>query len=227
MFFAVAAFAQDNSRGNFIEVQVTDTLMIKPAFIEYHVTINDGWAVYPPLSVRDTVVVENDGFDADAMRVESEKKLKELKDILTKKGYNPVSYINADLGAFGDGGNDGYMVKLKNLGQVQKLKAELKGFEYASIRQEKANSGNKALYEDKLLKKLAERAKAKAHAIATATGQEMVKIIQFTENPERAKNFDFNIHDTYFVASDNGLVTKNDVIYEVISTSATVRFETK
>ena len=224
LLFLTSFFA--TAQNNFIEVEVQDTLLIKPITISYTISVNDsGWTIYPPLSAQGATIPEDAIYNPENDKADYDKKIRELKDALIKKGYKPALLSDNAIVSLPEYTDENCIVKLKDLSQIKKLQTDMEDFIYADINVREADLGDKAQYENKLLKKLADRAKVKAQGVATATGQKLGKILQFKENKLENEGLPFNVQDTYLQSAGYGLVVRNGVVYDVLTLSATVRFE--
>lgn len=233
--FAAILFAisfSGSAQENSIEVNVNDTIMIKPAAIEYRITAtlysdagNDtGWTIMPPLSADETTNLE---ANADAMQTALDQKTKELKSYLEKKGYKPKDFNDNDIASIPYTYDRKLTVTVVNLAQIQKLRTDVKQFGFASLELGTVNYGNTPETDKRLLKKLVAKARANAQAIGEATGQKPGKIVLFKETgtPENLEGLELNIHDVYLQMATQNLQVKNGVVYGSQSKSATVKFE--
>ncbi|KOS07023.1 hypothetical protein AM493_14015 [Flavobacterium akiainvivens] len=211
----LCSFAQTGA----IEVTVTDTVWMKPTSFEYlvEVTANEGWTIYPPLSA-DSVYNE----EADAPQ--KQQHIKDLKAFLTKKKYTFKEPQNPMPG-LGHLTPEGIVVTLTTTKDLKRLKADIKTLDYAQGHLGGAQFGDEALYDTALYTKLVNRARAKAQAIATASGLKPGKILEVKEVEQQKDIQDLNIYDVYFVFS-KGRVFEDEKgnVHGELTRTITVKF---
>lgn len=216
----LCSFAQTG----FIEVEVTDTVWMKPVTFDYIVgiTVKDSWTVYPPLSAgaQDADSIYNEA----AYEAKLQQKLTDLKTFLTKKKYifrDPESSIPG-VERFTP---EGIAVTLKSAKDLQRLKADLKAFDYVEGKPGRADFGDEARYDTALYTKLVGRARTKAGVIATASGQKIGKILEIKDVENNKPPEDLNIYDIYFVFTEGRLFEdENGNIHGELTRSLIVKF---
>jgi Protein of unknown function (DUF541) len=171
---ASAGFAQER----FIEVAVTDTIVMKPTSFKYAVSVGND-------EVTAVIGVDTeDEYDYKAAMEMNKQKEAGLKDFLVKKGYkidaNDDSNPYANIFAPGDG----LVVTLKNKAEADKLVAEVEKLGYAQARPAGAEYGDESKYDNPLLKKLLDKARKKAEFIAATSGTKLGRIISVKEGKD-------------------------------------------
>ena len=181
---SISSFCQEK----FIEVEVQDTITLKPIKFEYIISINS------PQEVFD----EEGNYNRDIIKNYREEKKVELKKLLKSKKYDfevtedSNFEINSDYVYFVP--NDDFTVTVNSLERFKKLRDQLKVLGYISARVgnvEYEGESNKE-FERKLLKKLIDEAKDKAGYIASLSGLKLGDIVEVKEVKE-IDGFSFNM----------------------------------
>ncbi len=188
LFLSAMVVAQDK----FIEVEVGDTITLRPERFEYVIKI------YLPDTTA-VAVEEGLPYGVEAEKKKYADKKEQLRKLLQKYKYifRPVTADN-DRGDMDFYTATGFIVTLKNEKEfldVQKLIQKI-DYAYGSFGEVKYANEQKA--EEDLYGKLLVMARAKAVIIATASGLKAGSVIAVTE-VEGMGDLDLNIHDTYFV----------------------------
>jgi hypothetical protein len=188
-------FVLGYAQNGYIEVEVRDTLALKPISFEYIVGLDD------------TDVYAFEAPETYNPKKEKEKKAAAFKVLKQKLTELEISFVLDH--------PDPYMIQpsiemytdlkikvdteqeLKEL--VQKL-AKIEGIRgsLGTIQYKETNA-----QEDELLEFLIRKAQAKAQKIAALTGQKLGKVISVTEVPETDEK-NLNILDTYLIALGSG-----------------------
>ncbi|MFP9114707.1 hypothetical protein ACLI1A_12260 [Flavobacterium sp. RHBU_3] len=165
----IAGFAQER----FIEVQVADTIMMKPVGIKYLVYV-----------IEDENTVQDEyAYKAN----EQTRKQKEivLKDYLSKKGYKPqpADENSAPFGAVLTR-LEGFVVTLKNQAEADKFVDEVNKLGYAGAIKSGTLYGDEAAYDSALIKKLLDKALKRAEVIATVSGMKLGRQLSIKQGDE-------------------------------------------
>ncbi|WP_109435328.1 SIMPL domain-containing protein [Aquimarina sp. AU119] len=182
------------SQSGFIEVEIRDSIKIKPLSFEYNVTIDDS---------RFLRLSQDGEKNEKEARAKMNQKFNELGVFLKSKSYqfrilhNENYEIHSYIGFM----KSGYAVKINNIIDLNTLTAELKTMDYiiASIGEMEYEEELKS--EKRLFKKLINKAKEKAETIAELSGLKLGRIIEFKEVPE-IHNITFNIMDIYTTSQE-------------------------
>jgi len=163
----------------FIEVEVTDTVWMKPLAFEYNITLkNDRFGV----SAFATEDADEPEETEKTKEADAKQKLATLTATLSKKGYTVKSHVSEDLNIFGMSRDaDGIAVTVKSAEQLEKLKAEVKSLDYADGHLAGVDYGDKTAYDARLYKKLIDAARKKAQTISGLSGQKLGKIAEVKE----------------------------------------------
>ena len=181
LLFANACFAQ-----GFIEVEVRDTIVLKPVSYIYEISISDRMNYEEDYA-------DNGPIDQLKRKAEKKnemiKKTSELESYLKKKGYTFEPSKDYEVqNLFGMPKTKSYKVTLKTPEALEKLSQEVEEMDQYSGSLADVNYGDTSQLENKLLEKLIKRAKNKAAAIAAATNQKLGTIIEFKEL-KQSENF--------------------------------------
>ena len=171
-------------QNKFIEVEVRDTIKLKPLKYLYNVKVeNSGLINY-----------DEKNFDYKKSQKIIDSISKDLKVELTKLGYKPMSTndMNFDVGGYSNIGSEGYMIELENTSQIDKLRNEIKNISYASGHLLDTIYQNRELFTLKIFEKLTKKAKEKAKMIAQFSGIKLGRIIEYREVKE-IDNLSFNL----------------------------------
>lgn len=206
----------------FIEVEVRDTLTMKPVSFIYEIGLSSN---YDDIGVEpagydeeiDFAKQKNDKKNAQARKfIELESYLKTNKyEFEPSKNYDINSYLFNSLGK-------SYLVKVKTVQSLNKLTQDLEKMEHFSGSISNIDYGNLELLEDKLMDKLLKKAKAKAGKIAGMTNQKPGAITEFKE-VKSSDNLNFTIVDLilntrkkntrdFFKQSLNGELSKTVIV---------------
>ena len=213
LFISTISFGQNK----FIEIEVRDTLMLKPLSFEYVISISD---------IRvDTLAVAADdyAYNAKGMRQKYNKKAEELKKLLQSKKYafKDLRDSNYELNSMSFYHENGFIVSLKNLEDLRSLKKILSDYYYISATIGEVFYYDENTVEQLLIKKLIGRAQRKAALIASETGLKLGKILEVKEVKE-VDNFTFNIMDTYVSSGRRNRLNAEDGALKGIRSKAMV-----
>lgn len=192
LFFSAASFAQDK----FIEVEVADTITLRPERFEYEIKVY----------ILDTsaVMVEEIPYDIKAEKAKYAKQEAELVKMLKKHkhDFKPIPTTASDGGNMAFYNTTGAVVVLKNekeFLEVQKLMEKI-DYVYGSFGE--VHYANEQKAEEALYEKLLGKAAAKAAAVAAASGLKAGRVIAVREAKDMS-GLSVNIGDTYYVGAEN------------------------
>lgn len=172
----------------YIEVTVTDSVIIKPDVIEYSISLQrDYSSMEMPAAYDDNT--DNTDYMNELKRLEEEAKMKmeiqekKLKDYITKSKVN-YKKIEAEKSYedYGYKPSTSYLLTFKS---SEDLTAFINGFpEDIQYRGELVSMrcSNTVKYEDKLLDKIITKANTQARKIASASGVKLGAMIQYSDN---------------------------------------------
>jgi hypothetical protein len=194
LLFANVCLAQ-----GFIEVEVRDTIVLKPVAFIYEIGFAER---YDEVYAADTVAVayEPETYMAKSRNDKKNaelRKTKELEDFLKKNKYTYELSKTYDIGnPYGYGGGNGknFLVTLKTKAALDKLTEEVEQHENWSGSLSDIDYGNQEHLEGKILDKLLKKAKTKASTIAGLTGQKLGPIIEFREL-KQSDNLNYTVTD--------------------------------
>lgn len=171
LFIAVTSFAQTK----FIEVEVTDTISLKP--------INFQVSIYPDVESQFNFDDENESYDPMAAQEKAKNKLQQVKTMLESKKYKtgPVDASGPNLFDRKIKGDEGFAVNLNGLAEVKKLEELLKTTEGVETNVSVLKYADEQKAEELLIKKLIDKAKARATIIGSASGLKPGKIVEVKE----------------------------------------------
>lgn len=178
LLYGLCGFAQTG----FIEVEVTDTVWMKPVSFDYNVVLNhDISDMYSPY-VADSTSVDMGNYNPEAAEAGSDKTVADLKAFLSKKGYATKPIENQGPNIFTSNRDaEGFVVTVTSTEKLEALKAEVKELGYAEGSMGAVNYGDSSAYDARIYKKLIEAARKKAGVIAGLSGQKLGKVIEVKE----------------------------------------------
>lgn len=176
----LAVFSAGFAQERFIEVAVSDTIVMKTVAFKYNVFVVDEDIVGDTTAVEDLYTIKsNQELD--------KQKQKSLKDFLIKKGYKPQESEDDGSGIFGGRnflGFSGLMITVKTKAEADKLDTEIKKLGYAGLKKTGNLYGDESVYDNPLLKKVLERARKKAEQIALLGGVKLGRVLSVKEGAE-------------------------------------------
>lgn len=187
LLLSFASFAQNK----FIEVQVTDTITLKP--LSYRCD------VYGSYSDTMSIAIDYDKYDPAAEQKKEKDKFKDLKKFLEKKKYKVNLFEEAgnSLGNTAYYSGNGLTVIANNETEVQKLR-ELLTTKEVEMYASPYKYADEQKSEDLLIKKLMDKAKVKAASMALHSGLKVGKIIEVKEDSANNLSSSANYYrDTY------------------------------
>jgi hypothetical protein len=180
LFFTNLCLAQ-----GFIEVEVRDTLMMKPIAFVYEVSLSEQYD--HASEVMAALDSGNDG-EIDAAKEKNDKKnartrkFSELEQFLIKNKYAFEPSKNYDINSYMYGSfQKSYLVKVKTPQALDKLTEDIEKMEHFSGAISNIDYGNPEALEAKLMDKLLKKAKTKATMISGMTNQKLGAITEFRE----------------------------------------------
>lgn len=193
----------------FIEIEVSDTITMKPKSMDYQVTIN-----------ADTFIdysTDDYDIDPDKLKVEMDEKMMELSLFLSKKKYSFKELTGNKEPLYKPYYVDkGYLIHANNQAELDKIMADLKTLDYISGSVKNIDYGDESPYEEELLKRLVAKANKKAKLLATQTGLTLGKIIEIKEGNKPENMFESMavLSRLYDQSNDNvfGTLTRTLVI---------------
>jgi hypothetical protein len=187
LFFISAISVAQNK---FIEVEVTDTIALKPLDFQFNVYVNNEVEV---LSYN-----EDEEYDPKAELEKNKKKLQDIKKMLENKKYK-ISALNEskpnlfDKKRSGRNG-EGFTVLVSGQAEMQKLKDLIDTQPDAKALITVTKYADEQNAEDQLIKKLMDKAKTRVAVIGLNSGLKPGRILEVKEGKQGS---DFNIGDFY------------------------------
>lgn len=198
MLISFTAFAQDK----FIEVEVTDTITLKPLNFQFNIYVND--------DVEVLAYNEDEDYDPLAELEKSKNKLQDIKKVLENKKYKvePLDESRPNFldKRFSAGNNQGLTVRVSGQAEMQKLKDLMDGQKDARTVVAVTKYADEQKAEEQLIKKLIESAKARAGVIGVNSGLKPGRILEVKEGKKSA---DFNMNDFYTQIMKLGMMGQN------------------
>ena len=223
LLFANACLAQ-----GFIEVEVRDTLVMKPVAFVYEIALAERYN-YDEMAV-DTVAVAYEpetayGRSKNDRKNAETRKINDLENFLKKNKYTYEPSKNYDVGnayGYGIGSQKSFLVTLKNKQALDKLTTEIEKMDEWSGTISNIDYGNPETVEAELMQKLLKKAKTKAIMIAGMTEQKLGPIIEFREL-KASDNLNYSVIDLilntrkknardFFKESLNGELSKTVIV---------------
>ncbi len=201
LFLLITNFGFGQS--GFIEIEIKDSVRIKPINFEYNVQISE--SKFTSYNVKGVV-------GKDSAKIKMQEKYKELELFLENKKYKirPLNNSEFQIHNYAGFWKLGFAVELQTSKELEKLTTELKTLDFIAGSVGEIEYGDSELYEKRLFSKVLEKAKRKGQMIAGLTGQKLGRIIELREGKE-AENISVNIRDVYLSAlqQKNWDVNKN------------------
>ncbi len=191
LLIANFGFAQNG----FIEIEIKDSIRIKPIKFEYDVQISEN--IFLSFDASGEVV-------NDAAKQKMREKYKELELFLENRHYKIRPLNNAEFQIHDYPGfwKYGFAVELKNSKELEILTTALKGLDFITGQIGEIEYAENELTEKRLFAKILEKAKIKANMIAELTGQKLGNIVEFKEGKD-VDNLSVNLKDIYLTALQN------------------------
>lgn len=178
LVFSIASFAQSK----FIEVEVTDTIALKPVSFQCNIYVS---------SSDSLAVAFDEDYDPMANAENEKNKLKEIKKKLEAKKYkvNPLDQSKGDILTRRYYGENGWSVVANSENEIQKLRDVLNGDANLEVAVLKYADETKA--EEQLIKKLMDKARARAAVIGMNSGLKPGRILEVKEGRQgRASDYE-------------------------------------
>jgi predicted secreted protein len=212
-FISAISFAQNK----FIEVEVTDTIALKP--------LNFQCNVYIDIYNYETVVVEEGGdeeYDPLAAKEKAKNKLQGIKAMLEAKKYKVTKLDESKINMLERRRQDseGLTIMVNGEAEMQKLKDLLDDKQDVETVVTVLKYANEQQAEEQLIKKLLDKAKARAVVIGANSGLKPGNILEVKEG-ER----DSSLNDFYTQLAKLGKFgTQNDGYTGSLSKTFVVKF---
>lgn len=181
LLFSAVTFAQDK----FIEVEVGDTITIRPERFDVEIFI--------------LTDAQNEDISQDIKKVKQALAKYKYRTSGTGTLYPPLSAPSTEV----------ISVSLTDEKQWVELYKLLSSFHFVRVEIGEFTIKDHLMMEDILYKKLLEKARAKAAVIAAVSDMTVGNVITVKE-AEGMDGFELNIHDTYFVAEDSKKLQMHD-----------------
>lgn len=197
-------------QNKFIEVEVKDTIQLKPLKFMYQVKVE-----------MSDFIDYDEGRDYNSQKVKNTLKIKdqELKQTLQDLGYQCKSSndMGYDVGGYTDLTQSGYIIELHNKQELQKIKDQVKKIEYASGTIIHTQFENPEANSQRLFKKLIAKAQQKAAMLAQLSNVKLGSIISLKEVKE-IDGFSFNLMDI-FIESRSSIGWNSNIDFSEFSGS--------
>lgn len=183
LFVSLVSFAQNK----FIEVEVTDTISLKPLNFQCNVYVdNDGGFV----------IGADEDFDPQAAEEETKNKLQEVKRMLESKKYKvgPLDESKLNIMERKRAKTNGFTVTISGESEMQKLKDMLDSADDVVTVVTVLKYAEELKAEEQLIKKLIDKAKARATVIGVSSGLKVGRILEVKEGKHSEE---FNMNDFY------------------------------
>ena len=198
----------------FIEVEVTDTISLKPQSFQVN--------VYPD-DASQYNFSEDETFDPVAAQEKMENKLQQVRTMLESKKYKTEPLGTANYTILGKGKKDeGFAVNVTGLAEVKKLEDLLKATEGIETNVIVTKYADEQKAEDLLIKKLIDMAKARAAVIGTASGLKPGRILEVKEGKTADSMSD--IEDMYMQILKMGMTQSGGSYTGSLSKTFMVKF---
>lgn len=180
------------AQSRFIEIEIKDSIRIKPINFEYNVQISES---------KFTNYNQNKTTEKDSSKIKMQEKYQELETFLESKKYKirPLNNSEFQIHNYPGFWKLGFAIKLETSKELERLTTELKSLDYITGSVGEIEYGDNKLHERRLFSKILNKAKRKGKMIAELTGQKLGKIIELKEGKE-SENIGVNIRDVYLSA---------------------------
>lgn len=184
------------AQSGFIEIEIRDSIRIKPKKFEYHVQISES---------KFARLDANGLAGTDSTKIKMREKYKELEIFLENKKYKTRPLNNSEFQIHDYAGfwKLGFAVELQNSKELEKLTTELKSLDYISGSVGEIEYGDTELSEKRLFSKILAKAKRKGQMIADLTGQKLGKIIELKEGKDLVENISISYGAAYLSSLQN------------------------
>lgn len=173
LLISFTAFAQNK----FIEVEVTDTITLKPISFQVNLVVDDVPTVQA-YELEDNVAVELAGAE------DLNNKQEELKKLLVSKKYTVKPLDESKMNIFErrfSNNSLGYSVPVSSLVEAEKLKELVKNMAYVKTTVSVLKYEDEQVAEELLIKRLMDKAKRRAMVIGANTGLKAGKVLEVKE----------------------------------------------
>ncbi|MDY7394849.1 hypothetical protein UMM65_06320 [Aureibaculum sp. 2210JD6-5] len=181
------------SQPGFIEIEVRDSIQLKPETFEYHISIDDSMVMEFNADVP---------YNPKVAKTKRKEKLSELQAFLTNKGYsfsslNDLSYEVNNSSYLSR--NDAIVITLNKSDDLQKISEDLKELDFVNGKIGKIYYEDEEKSEERLFKKILEKTNKKAQMIAKLSGLKLGKLVDFKEVKE-VDNISYSMLDIFMVS---------------------------
>lgn len=189
------------AQNKFIEVEVTDTISLKPLNFQVNVYVNDEFVVAFDEDNEDEV------YDALAEKEKEKNKIQQVRSMLLSKKYvvRPLDESKLspfEMKVYGREKREGLTVNVIGLVEVQKLNELLDSNKDIKTIVTVLKYANEQVAEEQLIKKLVDKAKTRASVIGANAQLKLGKIIEVSEGRPSAE---IGIHDMYLQIAKMGV----------------------
>lgn len=165
------------SQNKFIEIEVNDTILLKPTSFEVAISIKEE-------SPYGGIYNEDD--DTNELKADSFKKNKatEIENLLKSKSYKYSSGNSGDsfMGISLKNDNQGFIVNISSSAELKKLETDIKAIDKIETNILKTTYEDGTKYDDLLYKKIFAKAKTKANIITTNSNLILGSIYEIRDN---------------------------------------------
>ncbi len=165
------------SQNKFIEIEVNDTILLKPISFEVAISIKEE----SPYGG-----IYNEDEDSSELKADSFKKNKvaEIEKLLKSKNYKFSSGNSGDsfMGISLKNDNQGFIVNISSVGELKKLETDIKSIDKVETNILKTIYEDGTKYDDLLYKKIFAKAKNKANIITTNSNLILGSIYEIRDN---------------------------------------------
>lgn len=167
------------SQSKFIEIEVNDTILLKPTSFEVAISIKEE-------SPYSGIYDEDENTDTSKLKADSFKKNKstEIETLLKTKNYKFSNGNSGEnfMGISLKNDNQGFIVNISSIVELKKLETDLKSIDKIETAIVKTTHEDGSKYEDLLYKKIFAKAKNKANIITTNSSLILGNIFEIRDN---------------------------------------------
>lgn len=198
LFISFGAFAQNK----FIEVEVTDTIMLKPLIYRCNLYVDtyaynyDDVVVEPATGNEDDNPVVMDAYDPQAAEEEGKKKIEALKKMLEAKNFKviPLDESYQNIMERRSYEKEGFTVVVNTVAEMEALKDVLAQRQDVTVAVSVLKYEDEQKAEEVLIKRLIAKAKARALVIGASSGLKPGRILEVKEG---RKSADMSVSELY------------------------------
>lgn len=213
LLISFSAFAQDK----FIQVEVTDTITLKPLDFQFNIYVNDEMEV--------VAYDDEEEYDPIAELEKNKNKLQGIKKMLENKKYKvgPLdeSKLNPFKKSFSGTQRQGLTVFVSGTVEMQKLKDLIDAHPEAKTLISVTKYADEQKAEEQLIKKLMDSAKARASVIGVNSGLKPGRILEVKEGKPSGE---LNMGDFYSQMLKLGMLAENGGNVGSLSKTFVIKF---